>query len=222
MDRPAINAQFLGNVPLTLAAFMSPLHLLPPGNPSGTPVRDPLLPGTQWFRPGCRRWGLRLGKGYGDLPPSSQEHLVQRRAGILDQMKTISHLDGIGRSSPRSIGVSLRSIAYDHLHTGMLAQPVSQGLGFASGQEVNRLAPFQVDQDGGIGLAPAQRQIIDSQHPWRLDFAMITPSEQPEQRIWTNRHAGSTRQSSAGFASHHPGQLEEEGLSIGRALCTLW
>jgi integrase len=218
-DRDPTDTHLPRNVPEALSFLMPPLDLFPPSDPSGTTVRQTLLLRAERFCWTCRWW--RVGDGHGDLPPASLEHLVQGAARILDEMKAISHLDGLRGSDSRSLGVRLSPVAHHHLDARMLGQPCGEGLGLSSREEINRRACLQIDQDGGIGVTAAQRQIIDAEHAGRLHLAVLVPLEQAKQGVRGDRQPSSMSQPGACFASHHPGQLDEERVRSGRALRTL-
>jgi hypothetical protein len=52
------------------------------------------------------------------------EHLVQRFPKILEQMKTVRDLRGVGRALACTLGIRTRPIPCDHLHPGMLPEPL--------------------------------------------------------------------------------------------------
>jgi hypothetical protein len=53
-------------------------------------------------------------------------------AQVAPQVEPISHLDGIRSSGFRAFGVRAGTVAADHLRSGMVSQPLSQGLGFTT------------------------------------------------------------------------------------------
>jgi hypothetical protein len=148
----------------------------------------------------------------------SLEQLVHGSAGILHQVEAIGNLDRTWCPGSGSFGIGFRPIAHDDLHSGMLAEPLGQGLCVAPRQQVDRLTCFQIDQNRPVALSPTQGQIINTKDAWCLDLVAIVSAQQAEERIRADEQTSTVGQACSGFASHHPGQLEEEGVGIGRTL----
>ena len=87
---------------------------------------------------GCERLVMRV------------EHLLEGFHQILEQVKPVGDLGGLGRPVARPIGIGSGPIARDDLHPRMGPQPLGQGLGLPIGQQGDRLPAFQIDQDGPI------------------------------------------------------------------------
>jgi len=80
-------------------------------------------------------------------------------------MKSVCHLDRLGRTLPSSFGVGPGSIANDDLHTGVAPQPIGEDLGGAIVEQVNGLVRFQIEQQGAVPpLLLSQREVIDAQN----------------------------------------------------------
>ncbi len=95
------------------------------------------------------------------------EHLVQRFREILQQMKAVRNLGGAGRALTGALGIRTRPIPRDHLHPGVLPEPLRHGLGGALREQGHGLAALQVHQDRAIGVPFPQGEIVHPQHPGR-------------------------------------------------------
>lgn len=141
--------------------------------------------------------------------PARLEHLLQGRAGVLDQMKPIRHLQRLGSAHPGPVGVRLGAIAHEHLAARMLHGPGRQHLGFAL-QEIDRPMGLKVHQQGRVGLAPARGQVVDPQHPRRHYRRRRVPAQQAEQRLRAGLLAKALDQAGTGLApggGGHPSQI---------------
>jgi hypothetical protein len=94
------------------------------------------------------------------------EHLLEGLHQILEQVKPVGDLRGLGCPVARPIGIGSGSVARDDLDPRVGPQPLGQGLGLPVGQPGARWPAFQIDQDGPIRLAFAQGEIVDAQDPW--------------------------------------------------------
>ena len=116
-------------------AARGPPDFVPPSAAPATPQRQFLLglAGGRYRRRRC--WTLvrkRVGNDdVLDVPSAAAQDLIQSGAGVGGQVKTISHLDGIGRTLPTAFGVRSGTIAHDDLDTRVTAQPVGEYLGSA-------------------------------------------------------------------------------------------
>jgi hypothetical protein len=72
--------------------------------------------------------------------------LLQRFCEVLQQVKTIRHLDGRGRALARTLGIRARPIPGAHLHPGMLAEPLGDRLGGPLREQGHGLPALQVHQ----------------------------------------------------------------------------
>jgi hypothetical protein len=86
----------------------------------------------------------------------------QRLSQILEEMPPVGNLNGIGSNLMCPFSVRTCSIAANELDSRMLLQPGAQRLGCALRQELNRAVVIKVDQDGAIGLAFAEGEIVDT------------------------------------------------------------
>jgi len=84
-------------------------------------------------------------------------------------------------------------------------QPVGQRSGLTAGQDVDRPPSGGIDQNGGVDVPAAQREVIDTQHFWRCPSLRIWQVDnQPQQRATV--HCDTQRPSQPG--SRPPGQLQ--------------
>jgi hypothetical protein len=75
-------------------------------------------------------------------------------------VKAVSDLDRVRGTVPEALGIGPGPVPAHDLHAGMLAQPGGQRAGLTAGQHVDGPAGAHVDQDGVVGLAPADREIV--------------------------------------------------------------
>jgi hypothetical protein len=68
----------------------------------------------------------------------------------------------------------------------MLPEPLRHGVGRAIRQQGHGLAAFQINEDGAIGLAFAQGEIVYPQHAGRGERRSRLPTEQAQQSISTH------------------------------------
>ena len=113
-------------------------------------------------------------------------------------MPAISHLHRARRPLPGGLGVGTSAVSADHLDPGVIAQPVGQRRGLAVGQQIDRAAGVDVDQDGAVVMTPAQREVIDAKHRQPPNRRVGQAAQQPYQGIAAGRHTQPTSQSSTG------------------------
>jgi hypothetical protein len=82
----------------------------------------------------------------------------------------------------------------------MRLQPDGQWLAIPAGEDVNRPAPFEVEQDRGIALAPPQGEVIDAQHPRGRHRALTARPQNPQERIGAGRRLGTWRRYSSSIS----------------------
>ena len=92
------------------------------------------------------------------------EYLVQRFPEILQQMKAVRDLDGLGRALARPLSIGGRPIAGDHGYSRMLLEPLGEGRCGAIREERHGLAALQIDQDGAIGVPFPEGEVVHTQH----------------------------------------------------------
>ncbi len=110
---------------------------------------------------GLRRRSRR-GDGWDEHLRMVRKKANQRLAQILEDMPSVRHLDGLRSTLLRPFSVRTCAIAADKLDSGMLLEPGAQSLSSALRQELNRAVPIKIDQNGAIGLALAEGEIVDT------------------------------------------------------------
>jgi hypothetical protein len=92
-------------------------------------------------------------RGFSQHAALALQHALDRFPQVLDEMKAVRHLQSTGCSRRHAVGIISRSIARDHLHTGVLLEPSGEGPCFPIGEQLNGSPPFQIHQNGAITLA---------------------------------------------------------------------
>jgi hypothetical protein len=93
------------------------------------------------------------------------EHVRQHSGEVVQQVNPIGHLAGRRRAEARRFRVRLGAIPHEDLDPGMGLQPLGDGAGLSIGEQGQGLPPFQVHQEGAIGMTPSQGEIIDAEDP---------------------------------------------------------
>jgi hypothetical protein len=118
---------------------------------------------------------------------------LQGFAQILQQMPAIHNLDGCGRTGRRTLGIALRTIAADYLHSGALCQPVAKRFPFPIRQEVDGPVSLQINQDRAIPLTTPHRPIVNANDVGRIFGRKCGAAHCPEQRVAADRHRQTPR-----------------------------
>lgn len=127
---------------------------------------------------------------------------LERFTEVLEEMKAVSHLDGCGRATGRPVSIRCCPIAADDRHARMLFQPGGEAVSGAVRKQINRLAAFQIHQDGAKDLAFTQRKVINPQHAWRGRDGEGIVARQAKQGGWANRHTLALRETRARFPTN--------------------
>ena len=144
------------------------------------------------------------------------EDLVERFPKILQHMKAISNLGRLGRALTRALGIRTRPIPRNHLHPGVLPEPLRHRLGGAFREQGHRLAAFQVDQDRAIGVPFAQGEIVHPQHPGRGQDGQRQPAQPAQQGVPAHGQSPRVAQTYPGRAPQgHPEGHEALGQPPG-------
>lgn len=85
-------------------------------------------------------------------------------------MEPVSDLQSIGGAAPGTLGVGARPIPADDLHTWVTDQPRGQRLCFTCREYIDHAMVFNGGQDGGVGLAAADREVVHAQHTRRTEL----------------------------------------------------
>jgi hypothetical protein len=135
------------------------------------------------------------------------EHLFEAFHQMLQQVKPISDLGGLGCPEARPIGIGTGPIARDDLHPRVGPQPLRQGPGLTIGPQGDRLPAFQINQDGPRGLAFAQGEIVDAQDPWRVIARERQATDDAEESLTAERASQAPTEPHAG----RPAEREADG-----------
>src|SRR5260221_11768347 len=88
---------------------------------------------------------------------------------MTEQMEAISDLNRVRRTSGRATDILWAAVTSNDLDTRMLLEPGFEDCGTPLGQQIDWTTLFQIEQNGAIPLAFAERKIINAQHAWRHD-----------------------------------------------------
>ena len=124
--------------------------------------------------------GLRPEPGSGILaagcPPGgggSAQLLFNSLAEVLEQMKTVGDLPRLRRSPAGPLGIEAAAIPADDLDFRMLAQPTSGRLRRTVRQNVDNLAPLQINHDCAIAAPLSPAPVVDADNPHCRALAAI-------------------------------------------------
>jgi hypothetical protein len=84
---------------------------------------------------------------------------------VLPQVEPVGDLDRVRCPGPGSVGVRAGAVSADDLDPRVGGQPVGQGLGVASFEEVQRGAGLDVDDQRAVVLAAPGREVVDPEDP---------------------------------------------------------
>jgi hypothetical protein len=175
-----------------------------------------------------RRWrghhwrsGVR-GDRAGGLPHRAAmpiHHTLQGFTEIVEEMPSIRDLESIGCPLPGRLGIRASTITRDDLDAFMMLQPIRDGGGLAVGQQVDDGVTLEVDQDGAVVLATLPSSVIDPHHPQRRMRRSLSATNQPQQRIGTERHGQAGSKTRARFAAEAQAKLALDTGQPRRASC---
>lgn len=92
------------------------------------------------------------------MPP---EQAKERLAQIVDEMKPVRDLGDLRSHMPRGAGILTAAIATENLDLGMSREPGRKWWATPVGEQVNDVAPLQIDEYAAIDCrrsVPAERQ----------------------------------------------------------------
>jgi hypothetical protein len=95
----------------------------------------------------------------------SGDALLDGLGHVLPQVEAVGDLDRVRCPGPGAVGVRAGTVPADDLDAGVSGQPVGQGPGVASFEEVQRGAGLDVDDQRAIVLAAPGREVVDPQDP---------------------------------------------------------
>src|ERR1017187_949061 len=80
---------------------------------------------------------------------------------VVQQVPAVGDLDGERCSAGSTFGVAAAAVPADHLDARAGIEPGAEGLRGPLGEHVHRPPLLDVDQDGAVNMAAAQREVID-------------------------------------------------------------
>src|SRR3954452_4011815 len=143
-------------------------------------------------------------RGDGAMPI---HHALQGFAKVVEEMPPICDLESIGCPLPGRLGIGASAIARDDLDAFMMLQPIRDGGGLAVGQQVDDGVALEVDQDGAVVLATLPSPLINPHHPQRRMRRSLSATNEPQQRIGTERHGQAGSKTRARFAAEAQAKL---------------
>jgi hypothetical protein len=96
----------------------------------------------------------------------TEEHVLECVAGVLEQMPAIRDLHSVRCSLPCSLGVHLGAVTRDEPHGRMRAKPLRDRVHVARGKNVDDAPSIEINDDGSIAVASAQREVVDANRAW--------------------------------------------------------
>jgi hypothetical protein len=149
----------------------------------------------------------------------AHEDLIEALGQILQDMKAVGNLEGVGRAQPSALSITAATIPTDDLNTRVLAQPTGKGLGGTIWQEVDGLVSLQVHQDGAIAGAAPERKVIDPKHPWGGRAGHRGTPDEAQEGIRTGPHAQGREQARPGFAPDRQADHFQNLRQADRLVC---
>jgi hypothetical protein len=90
------------------------------------------------------------------------EDLLEGRRHILEEVKSVGDLAGLGRSLPNTCGISCGAVPGDNRDVGMGVKPRGHGFRRSIFQHVNGPPPWEIDKEGAVALAFTPRPVVDA------------------------------------------------------------
>ena len=131
--------------------------------------RSPLVWGSSlglfFYAFGRRRSALPISqlRASSDLGPPTCERQLHGFGQILDQVKAIGHLDGLGSGLTCRCRIVIATVAADDLHLGMTRQPGGSRWRSPIWQEIDDAMAVEIDKQRAILAAASKSEIIDPQ-----------------------------------------------------------
>ncbi len=82
---------------------------------------------------------------------------------ILQQVKAISYLNGIGCTAACTFGIAPAPIPTDDLGATVLFQPRLKRFWLPVGQEVDHAVSLEINHDSAVAVTTAEGEVIDTQ-----------------------------------------------------------
>jgi len=165
---------------------------LPASDACCSPIRSPLLAWRE--RPRIIGRSRRFHDRHGDSSSSGLQQFIEGSAGVLYQVKAVGNLDRGQRTLACTLGIRLRSIPHDDLDARMGSRPRGERLRVSAFEEIDRSMGLKINQDGGVGLAATQGQIIDAEDAWGASVLEHRATEKSQQGLWADCHTDALRQ----------------------------
>ena len=134
------------------------------------------------------------GERGGQAASMAGDATFDRLSQVVPDMPSISHLDRVRCTVASALGVGAGTVSAHDLDAGMRTQPVSQGLGSAVGEHVDRSASLGIDQQRAVPVAAAQGKIVHSQHTRRWPVGIRQRTHDTQQRHPADRRRQLTSQ----------------------------
>jgi len=97
-----------------------------------------------------------------NLSMMGAQDLVEGRRHILQEVKSVGDLSGLGGPLPNARGIGFGSVTGDNLDVGMGVKPRGDGFSRSILEYGDGTTPLEIDNDGAVALAFAPRPIIRS------------------------------------------------------------
>src|SRR5260221_8739644 len=117
---------------------------------------------------------------------------IQRHPQVLQQVKAVGDLGGLGCPRSCALGNRPATVATDHLHraSSMDAEPIGKGGRLAVREEVEHAMRFEVHEDGPVAGAAAKGEVVDAERvqlmlrvSWFYLSGHLGSADESEQRI---------------------------------------
>ncbi len=131
-------------------------------------------------------WGrLRDGVLFGLISQAlavRTHNLVHGVGQVVEQVKSVRHLDRVRRALLGALGITSGTITTDHSGARMGTQPVGKRVRQPIGQQIHGPMGLHVDHDAAIVVGFPEREVVDVEHGNRAWFGYRQCPDQPQQR----------------------------------------
>ena len=113
-------------------------------------------------------------------------------------MPAVRHVRRAGGALGQPFPVDVRAVSGRYLHprrAGMALEPGHEALLGALREKVHDLAEFEIDEDGAVGAALLEREVVHAQNPDLADLRQRRALDPPQQGVnswrglfWVDRH----------------------------------
>src|SRR5215203_1104972 len=101
-------------------------------------------------------------------------------------MPAVGHMRRAGGAFGQSFSVDLRTVAGRHLHllrTRMALEPAHEALLGAVRDKIHDLMAFEIDEDGAVGAALLESEVVHAQNPDLADLRQRRGLDPPQQSV---------------------------------------